>query len=413
MMHSRPFLGWRIVWTSMVAQALGPALFALSGVLITALEAEFATERAIVSLGPPIGTLIISAAGVVLGPFLDRGPIRAIMLAGVALMLGSLLGLSGAGSLWQIAALLAGASVGIAMYGALPAHLLVVHWFDRLRGRALAIAALGMSVVGFTLPPAGAWLLDRVGWRGTVAWVAIGAAAICAPLIWAFVVKRPEDVGQFPDGDAGREAVQAPVVRVPFSGLLRDPNFWLVGAGFGLAIASLTASFHLIPHGESLGLSRQMAAWGLSAQAGAALFGKLAGGWLADRVGKRFASSALLGIHALGWVLIATADDLVPLLLGAAVMGFGGGGILPLPPMFHAACFGRAVVGQVGGVMGVLALPFAALTGPLVGVWFDRVGNYEGAFYALAVVPVVALVLLGFVRFRAPDEPARHQLHAT
>ena len=167
--------------------------------------------------------------------------------------------------------------------------------------------------------------------------------------------------------------------------------------------AVLVSGFHLIPHGESLGLSRQTAAWAPSAQAGAALFGKLAGGWLADRVGKRFAVSTMAGVLALGWVLIANATGLGLLVGGAAVMGFGGGGLLPLAPMFHAACFGRGVVGQVGGLLGMLALPFVAAVGPLVGLSFDRLGSYEVGFYGLAMVALAALTMLALVRFPSTE----------
>ena len=264
----------------------------------------------------------------------------------------------------------------------------------------MALATLGFSLTGFTLPPLGAWLIGRLGWRDALAVVGLGAAAILVPLIWAFAVKRPEDVGQFPDGGAGTGATEHPLRRVPHGVLVRNPNFWWIGAGFGLVMGAMIASaLHLVPHGRDLGLSLQRAALGPVAMSSAALIGKLVAGWLADRVGLRFAVVSLLCVHAAGWVGLSQAQDLPRLLAAAATVGFGGGGMIPLPALYQAACFGRAVIGQVGGLNALVSMPFMVIGPPLIGWVYDRTGGYEPAFYGLIGTTAVALTLLALVRF--------------
>ncbi|MCE2392505.1 MAG: MFS transporter, partial [Proteobacteria bacterium] len=401
-----PFFGWRVVWLTALTQALGIGLMALVGVLIPALEAEFGASRATLALGVSIFSLTMIFYGLVLGPRLDRGRIRPIMLSGLALATLALLGLSRAAELWQLAALLVLVSVGAARYGPLPAHVLIVNWFSALRGRAMALATLGLSVTGFSLPPLGAWLIGRMGWRDALAVLGLGAAAILVPLIWAFAVKRPEDIGQFPDGRSGAPTSEPPSRRVPHGVLLRNPNFWWIGAGFGLVMGAMIASaLHLVPHGRDLGLSLQRAALAQMSMSSAALIGKLVAGWLADRVGLRFAVVSMLCVHAAGWAGLSQAQELPFLMAAAAAVGFGGGGMTTLPALYLAACFGRAVIGQVGGLNALASMPFMVIGPPLLGWVYDRTGGYEPAFYGLIGTTAVALTLLALVRFpaREPD----------
>jgi len=186
-----PFFGWRIVWAVALAQALGPALLAPAGVFMTQLQEEFGASRAAVSLGGPILAGMMLLVGLVLGPRLDRGPIRRIMLWGVGIMLAAMLALSRGRSLPEIGLLLAVASVGISMYGTLPAQVLLVNWYSRLRGRALAVSTIGMSFSGFLLPPLSAWLITMFGWRDATAYIALASALLCFPAILAFFVNGP------------------------------------------------------------------------------------------------------------------------------------------------------------------------------------------------------------------------------
>lgn len=396
-----PFFGWRIVWTVALAQALGPALLAPVGVFMTQLQEEFGASRAAVSLGGPILAGMMLLVGLVLGPRLDRGPIRHIMLWGVVVMLGAMLALSRGRSLLEIGLLLAVACVGMSMYGTLPAQVLLVNWFSRLRGRALAVSTVGMSFSGFLLPPAAAWLIVDFGWRNSVACLALAAALLCFPAILAFVVSRPEELGQQPDGEASSSPPPPRQERLPIRFFLRDPNFWLVSVGMGLSLSALAVGMHLVPFGQSQGFDMQDAAWAPTAISAGSLVGKLLGGWSIDRVGKRITVVSLLATQALGWGVLAGESGYAALLGGSALMGFGAGGFLPLLPVYLAACFGRSVVGQASGLAGAATLPIQMLAAPLAGGVFDRTGSYTIAFQAMVGVALLAAVLL--LRVRVPE----------
>ena len=406
-----PFHGGRIILTALVAQGLGMGLFSLSAPLMTSLQAEFGASRAALGAGMGIFIVVMTIASAVLGPVLDRGPLRRIMLVGVAIMWVSVFGMSRATSLSQLALLLVCASAGIAMYGMLPATVLLVNWFVERRGGAIALSAVGMSLAGFSLPPLCAYLIETAGWRDALLGLGTGAAVISAAVIGAFAVRRPEDVGQFPDGRKGLVVPAAPE-RIPATHFLGDRNFWLMGIGFGITLTAMGAvGTHLVAFGEDLGFSKQSAAWAPSVASSGALVGKLFAGWMSDRTDKRVVLLLLLTTHAAGWAMLATEPGFGALLAGCAVLGFGGGGMIPLPPVFQGACFGRLVIGQVSGLQALITVPIGAPLPYLVGLSYDRTGSYVSAF--VVIIALIALALTLLLLLRLPEvEPGTEPAEA-
>ena len=72
--------------------------------------------------------------------------------------------------------------------------------------------------------------------------------------------------------------------------------------------------------------------------------------------------------------------------LGFFVLGLGWGGLIPLQEVIWATFFGRRYLGSVRSA----GMPFSLVIGAgaplLASVYFDRVGNYDGAFLTVAVI---------------------------
>lgn len=105
-------------------------------------------------------------------------------------------------------------------------------------------------------------------------------------------------------------------------------------------------------------------------------------------LGSRVSYRVALGLFALGSIVCAMAPDMVVLLAGRLVQGFGGG-LLPalayatIRRLFPEPLWPRAI-SMVSGVWGV-----AALTGPLVGGVFAELDAWRWAF--LVDVPIAAI----------------------
>jgi sugar phosphate permease len=381
-----------------LAQGLAFPLLGAFGVVATPLIQEFGASSAQLGLGMSLALLSAAVAGAPLGAALDRGPLRAIMLSGAVLMFVSVLALSRGASLGGLATCFAAAVVGISMYGTAPVNVVLVNWFAQRRGTALSLAYVGTSVGALVVPTVTAWLIEWFGWRKALVALAAGAAAISASAI-ARLVKRPEELGQTPDG-----IPSAP----PESNLARarnadpiwlcDRNFWLIGAGVGLALSVSVATLFLVRHVETLGIPRTRAALIPSSMAMFGILGKLGAGWLIDRFDPRIVVAAALGLHALGWAIVASQSSYPALLVASAPLGLGGGGFLPLPPVLQARCFGRGAIGRIGGIHTLVGLPFLLAAAPLVGWAEGLTGSFAAPFFGLAGVLVLAAVVLACVR---------------
>ncbi len=400
------FDGARMIWLTAALQATANPLLGAYGLIATPLIDEFETDAAQLGLGLALAILSMALSAPLLGRVFDRGPLRLVMLAGVALMLAAVFGLSRGSALWQLALCLPLVTVGLGMYGMLPAQVILVNWFVLRRGTALGRAAVGASVGALIVPPATAWLAAAFGWRHALLILALGAASIAAPLIFFFVVKRPEDLGQTPDGlprDSARSEAQPSEViqaRSEVSGWLRDPNFWWIGIGAGLALCVSVATLFLVRHLEKNGIEATRAAWVPSLMAAFGILGKLAAGWAIDRFDARRVVIAALALHALGWSIVATHTSETAFLLAAVPLGLGGGGFLPLTPVLQGRCFGRDAIGRVSGLHALLHLPFLLAAAPVVGFVEVRTGSFTPAFLGLAGVLVLAS--LAFACVRAP-----------
>ena len=405
LVSSPRFDGWRMVALGAIAQGLALPLLGVFGVVATPLIHEFGASSTQLGVGMSIALLAAALAGAPLGAALDRGPLRAIMLSGVALMFVSVLALSRGVSLGQLAACFALATVGLSMYGMLPVSVVLVNWFALRRGTALSLAYIGTSVGALFVPTVTAWLIEWFGWRHALVAVAAGAAALAAPAV-ARLVKRPEELGQTPDGIPGappgshssREHGEAQRGAGDLAGWLRDRNFWLIGGGVGLALSVSVATLFLVRHLEMLGIPRTRAALIPSSMAMFGIVGKLGAGWLIDRFDARAVVTGALALHALGWTIVASQSSYAAMLFASAPLGLGGGGFLPLPAVLQGRCFGRDAIGRIGGIHALIGLPFLLASAPLVGWGEGRTGGFEAPFFGLVGALVLAALLLAWVR---------------
>jgi sugar phosphate permease len=143
-----------------------------------------------------------------------------------------------------------------------------------MRGRALGIAAIATSAGGFVVVPLFAKLFDAYGWRNATLIMGIAICALVILLSLLFVTSKPEDIGQYPDGDS--TIFIEKTATSSSESFVKNPAFWLIGISTGLLLGSdqaLLAS--LIPYGQERGFSRQEAAFIMSVMTFSAIAGKL------------------------------------------------------------------------------------------------------------------------------------------
>ena len=238
----------------------------------------------------------------------------------------------------------------------------------------------------------------------------------------ALIMRRqPEDYGILPDGKTGyeesteEERRQMEFVRRDFASsytrgeAVRTSSMWLLVVGFAFAVAVVGSVFaHVIPFITDAGYTRPQAAFVFATQGVVALVSKFFWAWIMQKSSPRGLTVLSMAMMGASVALLSPAAEhsLGALLVAFSLFGFGVGGMFPLFEFVWAWYFGRRYIGAVRST-GLPVSVVIAVTGPiLTGLYFDSVGNYTGAFFALAALLVVGGALILTSRRPAPKQAA-------
>ncbi len=415
----RGFLGWQIVLVAFTAQlvASGVTLSAF-GNFVGPISREFGASDSLIGIGPALAVLVMGILGPLLGRLLDRGWTRRLMILGSLLTGSGLILLSHATAVWHLGLVYVGVvCTGGALFGALPSMTLVANWFVRRRGLMLGIAFAGATVASAAGPLFAQAVIESEGWRVAVRYLGLATFITALPIFAAFVISRPEDVGQLPDGDDPRAAEDEPsseAASEPSAAiggaktareLARDPVLWQVAIGFGLVMTSpIVIIGLLVPFGESLGFTG--ASYFFLAMAPFSILGKLVIGGLADVAPLKPSIALTVLVNIVVWMILYSDPSYPVFIATGALYGIGIGGAAPLHGVMVGRCFGRANFGTAGGLGGLATIPLMVMAQILSQVLKAATGSYHASFLVQAVLLGVAGLLLALVRVPPPEGQA-------
>jgi cyanate permease len=419
----RFFYGWYIVGVAALTQIA--SVFSLSSTLSVFLKPvteDLGVSRGAFSLVRTGEVLISAAIAPLIGPVIDRNDGRWLIVIGAVVASVGYLLLSQVQEFWQFFLLRCSlVVVGDTLMGSLVVMVIISRWFIRKRGRAIAIANLGMGIAKVSMPLVAASLFVSVGWRQT--WALFGILTlllVVGPAI-AFIRGRPEDMGLHPDGEAPlhpgelfamREARlsaaqrQALAADVPWSRAeaLRTRAFWLLVITFGIASVGIAGlNLHVFAFITDIGYPPIMAAAFMGTIAFTQLSSTLFWGLLAERVDIRKAAMGQFLIQAAGLTLAMTLQQIQFVYAGFSLYGIGLGGSFVLREVVWANYFGRLSLGTVRGMGLLLTNIFAAAGAPFFGFLFDATGSYLIPFALFTIALLVSAVLIMMVR--PPKKP--------
>jgi len=426
------FTGWIVVAAAFSVLAVAYGVQFSFGLFIDPITEETGWSTAMLSLAFALYVGLYSLLSSVSGWATDRfGPRVVIFVGGLLLGAGwALVGL--ARRPWQLfvaLSLIAAAGMSASW---VPCSATVVKWFVRRRGLAVGVASTGGSVGNLIAPPLVAAAIGLFGWRPTLVVTGVLAGVLVAGLA-RYMIRSPEAVGLYPDGDvpvpdvhasaavtesvvasagvesvvasAGVESVVAsagvesagPAFTV--SEARRTATFWVMFAIFGLTWLVVFVPFvHLVPYAEDNGIGSVAAAGVISVIGLGGAAGRLIVGPGSDRLGRRVSLGAMLGAQAAAFVAFAYGAALWALVPAAFVFGFAYGGGVTTMPGLAGDFFGRTSSGAIVGLIFALSGSLAAV-GPFVaGAMFDATGSYRTAFLLSALCNVGALALVGVLR---------------
>ena len=405
----RGFLGWRMVAVAFFVDFVAVGFFFYSyGVFFKAIAVEFGDSRLGVALGLTVTNAVGAVAAPLVGRALDRFPLRRVIGVGATSMALGFLGLSLVETPLQFYLVL-GLFIGFgaSSMGNLATSKLVANWFERKRGTALGIAATGVSLSGVIMPYVSAEIIEAYGWRNGFMVYGLFTFFVVVPLVLRLVVSHPRDVGMLPDGALIKEGESAKPVaagpRLSMRDVSRDRNFWVIVLTFSLMFCCMSTTLtHMVPRLTDMGHALQLASLVMSLCAGLGVVGKLSFGWLGDRLPMRRILLFIILVQFTGQMIMFQSEALIWFALGAALFGYGVGGVVPMHGNIVGRTFGSERFGAVLGLMRPAMFPIQILGVPFAGWVYDTTGSYAQAFQVLFVLYGLAAVMVAFYKAPAP-----------
>ena len=407
----RVFYGWFIVAAATLASTIQSSVFNVGAqTLVLPLVREFNATRTAVSIAFSLRRLEGGLTGPIEGYLIHWIGPRRYMVGGWVIFGLGLIATGFCQNMYQFYLAFLLVTLGQSVAGFLPIVTVLINWFDRGRGRAIAIYQLGGSL-GALLIPALAWLILNVGWRQTM--IAVGITVIIVGVPLALVMRpNPEDYGYLPDGaepdtrEGDTTITQEDEAtgnssnfdsEQTISQALRSRNFWFLGLSHSAGITAWGAlQVHQIPALVEIGIDELAAAGILSYTLVIAALGRLIGGFLGDVAGPKKVTALAFVCQGISVVILAFATSLTEVLIFATVFGIAFGTRGTLMTVIRAEVFGRKNFSRLAGWMDPVSSVSVLISPIFAGLIYDSAGSYQTAFLVLAVVNASgALLLLG------------------
>jgi MFS family permease len=302
---------------------------------------------------------------------------------------------------------------GIGFGTIVPLSTAITRWFNRYRGRAMAIAMTAPSLAGFMGAPALNKMLAANGGNWHQAWMAVAAIAVLSGVIaYLFVKEHPADLGQAVDGAPEGNNVQKldelhTCQNWTTAEAYRTQAYWLIFIG---SIACQYPFFfitaHWVLHLKGMGISSAGAAFAMGIYTLGSIMGRLVGGWLMDVLPARFVFIAGIGCTAAGAAIAIHADKMTIACPAAILMGAGFGWTFVSMNAIVGNFYGAEAFPHLMGTMFLMSAIACSPAGLVGGMLFDSYGSYTSAFVLVVAICIAAMLVLWFARMPKRKENA-------
>ena len=377
------------------------------GVYITPWEQEFSVGRSLVSSISMLSFIIFAIIQPLAGKLNDQFGKGIFPTLGIFLMGGSFTLLSQAGSIWQVFLLFGVVfSMGYALCSSSVPVVIITRWFEKKRGLAMGIVMAGFAVGQLILVPVSLYMVERMGWRTTVAVLGIVVLAVVGSLFLFLLRSRPEEKGMKPYGYEEAAALrpgedETPKESLPIIKALRMRVFWLLAIPYficGFTDSGLVQT-HLIPIAEGKGLPTSVVAVTFIFIALANIGGAILTGHLSDHYSRTKQLAIIYVIRAVTYTLLIVLGQPWLLLVFALLYGFVEMASIAPTNSLTVQIFDGYSIGIIVGLVTVCHHIGGAVGSWVPGLMYDLTGSYD----SIMIISIVMLLIGAFISLRIPE----------
>jgi MFS transporter, OFA family, oxalate/formate antiporter len=359
------------------------------GVFFKPMSGEFGWSRAATSGAFALYLVVSGVLSIVSGRLGDRlGAWKIVAGGAIVSGIGYIL-MYDIHSLWQLYfyyGILVAAGTS-SMY--VPVVSMIARWFTKKRS---LMSGIGIAGIGFgigILPPIFSALMQSFGWR--IPLLMLGGTVIVLIILLSLLLRNDTKADVSAGGSDSEKASRLTLN----SGLtLRQaaytPQYWMIFASWILyGVFYQTAVVHLVPYATDMGINAVKAAGILSIVGILGTFGRIALGFVGDKVGNRPTCYFSYAVMGLAFILLAFIPNSGMLYSFAVIFGcLFGIGVLMVPMITQY--FGFQQLGIISGTI-VFANSFGGAIGPpLAGGIFDITHSYQIAFIICGIFGLAA-----------------------
>jgi MFS family permease len=295
---------------------------------------------------------------------------------------------------------------GAAFTGMLPAQSVAIGLLPHKAGTIGGLITLSISGGGIVMPALLAGMVATLGWRST--FIVTGAIVLLTvvPLGW-FVLKGHGSHSAAAHGEGA--AIEAGSRHLTTRALLGNLAFWIPLTGIiPVMFVVGTVLTNSVAIATDSGIAIGTASYLVSIIAVGGAIGSVGIGWIADRSDYRIVFAAIATALIISLLLLMGRVGLLPMALAFAVVGFAGGGVIPLLAVIIVRSFGPSGFPRVMGLMMPGLVISMAVAPVIAGLVRDATGSYRIAFgYCALLMALSCLAILTLkVAATKPEEMA-------
>ena len=366
------------------------------GLALVPMTEDLGMSRSALSSALTLFMLVSAFAMPIVGRLIDRYSIRAIMSVGAVISALAIILVGRVEDGWQIFPLYGVLyAVGFAATTVAPVSVLMSRWFPNNRGLASSVAITGNGTGQLVIIALLTSFLSAIGWRTAYTILGLVNAVVVVPLVLLAIRSRPEDADGREEASGDAEAAPTPSIR----DALVSRDFWTLITLFAVCGAQdFFVATHIVAFAQDQGVSQVFAGNVLAFMGLAALAGVLVSGALADRVGASTPTMVCFLIRIALFGFIPFVQTPISIAAFALAFGFTFTMTAPLTVVFAGNIFGTARLGSVSGLINMSHQVAGGLGAVAGAVIFDVMGSYDGAFFLMLALTVVAAVATRLTR---------------
>ena len=282
---------------------------------------------------------------------------------------------------------------------------LVPQWFDKRKAFAMSLMSLGGMLSSMLIPTINVWLIDELGWRLTWRLWGLLLLVVFIPIMYIFVVNKPEDINLKPDNEkmkSKEDSDNSLLLLNKESWTLKEAvltkEFWLVSIiSMTMPMISTGITFHFfsIMSTKGIGNSSTAVILGLAALPGFLM--PFIAGLLIDRVMPKKILRVTLTMLILSLAYMLFIYNAFTASIFMLFFGLANQVQNTTINVTYVTYFGRKYLGSIRGAATVFMVIGSAL-GPIpFGISYDKTGSFNYAIITMMVLAFIGVILSLFI----------------